>query len=372
MNLRYTLLVCVIFLLCPRWAEAQPGGEPSMFDALETCNEYYIAKEYVFVGRVVSIKDIPNPYKTAGYYSKALVEVETPLKGQPGAEVELVISKYPPMSDSSIKGKRFIFTADRINDGLFNGLISSKWSTALDDLPRGVAARVLDDIRAVFRGVPRPRIVGTLREQDWRVSFRPDIGDAMPGIVVVAESKDGRQFKTRTDEGGRFEFDKLPPGDYAVSPELPGKMELYDHGFTQIEGGKKYVRVDDWLCGRELRFVAQEAGNVVGRIEFEGGKRTDGEHLLYLYRVDPKTHKFDFEESRLAPTQESTTGSGSSAVVRFSFERVPVGAYLLSFGHVDAAGKFETIFYPETRDAGEARMINVTAGKSAEVIMKLP
>lgn len=130
---------------------------------------------------------------------------------------------------------------------------------------------------------------------DWGVIFLPTAGRAMTGVVVVAESKDGRQFKTRTDEEGRFQFKELPPADYAVSPKLPRKMQLYDLGFTQVEGSKKYVRIDDQLCSRELRFVAQEAGSVVGRIELVGGKRTDGEPLLYLHGIDPKTHKFDFE-----------------------------------------------------------------------------
>lgn len=371
MKLRYAFLLCGLFLFCPRWAEAQPGGQPSMFDALETCNEYYLAKEYVFVGRVVSIKDIPNPYKTEGYYSKALVKVETSLKGRPGGEVELILSKFPPMSDAGIKDKRFIFTADRINDGVFNGLISSKWSTALDDLPPGIAAKVLDEIRAVLRGVPRPRIVGTLREQDWRVSFLPGVGRVMSGVVVVAESKDGRQFKTRTDEEGRFQFKELPPGDYAISPELSRKMELYDNGFTQIEGGKKYVRVDDRVCSRELRFVAQEAGGVTGRIELEGGRRADGEPAMFLHRIDPKTHAFDLYDRSLFPTVESTTKTGPS-VVRFSFERVPVGEYVLSFIREDADGRTETIFYPGTSDARRARAINVTSDKQTEVFMKLP
>jgi hypothetical protein len=374
MRLRHAFLLCALFLFCPRWAEAQPGPDPTRFDALETCNESYLGREYVFVGRVVSLKDVRNPFGTGTPLWKALVSVDTMLKGQLSGEAQLVIAWRPPTLDWMVKGKRFIFTADRVSNGEINGLYTTKWSTPLDDLPPGVVAEVLDDVRAVLRGEPQPRLAGTLREQDQGVSFLPTAGRAMPGVVVVAESKDRRQFKTRTNEEGQFQFKELPPGDYAVSPELRRKMELYDHGFTQTEGGKKYVRVDDRVCSRELRFVAQEAGSVVGRIELEGGKRTDGEPLMYLHRVDPKSHAFDYEGGRLAPTKESTTrtGAGPSAVVRFSFERVPVGEYVLSFVHVDAAGSAETVFYPGTRYAKGARVINVTADKPTEVVMKLP
>jgi hypothetical protein len=76
----------------------------------------------------------------------------------------------------------------------------------------------------------------------------------------------------------------------------------------------------------------------------------------------------------LFPTVKSTTKTGPSpsAVVRFSFERVPVGEYVLSFVREDAAGSAEVIFYPGTSEAKNARAINVTTDKQAEIFMKVP
>lgn len=84
----------------------------------------------------------------------------------------------------------------------------------MDDIAPGVLARVLDGIRDVLRGVPQPRIVGTVREQSWGISFDPGAGRPLPGTVVVAESKDGRQFETRTEAGasrGRITLGAVPP-----------------------------------------------------------------------------------------------------------------------------------------------------------------
>lgn len=47
MYLRYTLLLCALFLLCPLWAGAQPRPDPTRFNALETCNDSYLQREYV-------------------------------------------------------------------------------------------------------------------------------------------------------------------------------------------------------------------------------------------------------------------------------------------------------------------------------------
>lgn len=372
MKLRYLFLMGALLLLCHGEAVAQPGGDASRFSALETCNEYYIEKEYVFVGRVTSLEEVPNSHKSGAPLWKAAVAVETPLKGQLSGEVELAIVKYPPTRDWQVKGKRFIFTADRVSNSEFSGLYSTKWSMPLDDFPADVTDRVLDDIRAVLRGVPQPRIVGTVREQDWGVSFDPTAGRPLPGVVVLAEGKDGRRFKARTDAEGRFRFDDLPTGMYTVSPILSKKMDLYDTGFMQREGEKKYVRVDNGLCSRELRFVAQETGSIAGRIELGNVKRASGEPLLYLYRVDPKSQKIDFGATRKVPSDVSLSETDSQTMFRFSFDHVPVGSYVLSIGNVDPADGARTVYYPGVRNIEEAEAIKVVADKPTEVIIKLP
>jgi hypothetical protein len=372
MKLWCLFLLSTLFLLYDVGTMAQPGGDVSRFSALETCNEYYLGREYVFLGRVVSLDEIQNPYESRGSLWKAVVAVETPLKGQLSGEVELAIVKYPSTKDWQVKDKRFIFTADWISNSMFNGLYSTKWSTPLDDVPPDVMNRVLDEIRAVLQGVRQPRIVGTVREQNWGISFEPTAGSPLREIVIMAESKDGHRFKARTDDEGRFQFDDLPPGLYTVVPILPKKMELYDAGFMRQEEGKKYVRVDNGLCSRELRFVGQETGSVVGRIELGKVKQVSGEPLLYLYRIDPESQKIDFRATRKVPSDVSLLENDSQTVFRFSFDHVPVGSYVLSVSNIDPADKAETVYYPRARKIEEAEAIKVTGDKPTEVVIKLP
>lgn len=372
MKLRRVLLLSTLFLFCDRWVVAQPGGDVSRFSALETCNEHYLAREYVFVGRVISVDEVPSPYQGGNPVWKAMVAVETPLKGQLGGQVELIIVKYSPTKDWQIKDRRFIFTAQSISNGEFSGLYSTGWSTPLDEISPDEMVNVVDGIRDVLRGVPQPRIVGTVREQSWGISFDPVAGHALPGIPVVAENKDGRQFKTHTDAAGRFRFKELPTGMYWLQPILPKKMELYEHGFTLSEGGRKYVRVGDGLCSQEVRFVGQETGSIAGRIEREKGDWAFGTPLLYLHRVDSTSQQIDVAATRLVPSDVSLPKTDSAGAIRFSFARVPVGSYVLSIGNIDPAGQPETVYYPGVRKAEEAQVINVAVDKPTEVVTRLP
>ena len=372
MSLKRLCLCSALLLLCNQDAAAQPGGTPSRFSALETCNESYLKREYVFVGRVISLEGTPNPHGGGNPAWKATVAVETSLKGHPGEEVELIVLNFPPTSDRQVQGKRFIFTATQIAGRGFSGLYSEKWSTPVDDIPSGALAEVLDGIRDVLRGVPQPRIIGTIREQSWGVSFDPGVGRSLPGVVIVAESRDGRQFKTRTDAEGYFRFDELPAGMYTLRPLLSKKMVLYDTGFEREEGGKKYLQIDKRLCSRELRFVGQEVGNIAGSIRREKGNWAFGKPLMYLYRIDPESHKIDSTATLLVPSDISLSETDAENLIRFSFDNVPAGSYVLSISNIDPSGHPATIYYPGVSDIKDAGFINVSTDKPTEVIIKLP
>lgn len=372
MSLKRLCLFSALLFLFNRGVSAQPGDDPSSFSALETCNEYYLEKEYVFVGRVISLDETSNPYGNGGSTWKATVAVETPLKGQTGGEVELVLVKYPLMREWQVKDKSFIFTARRLAGSGLGRMYSAQWSTPVDDIAPSVMAKVLDEIRGVLRGARQPRIVGTVREQSWGISFDPGAGRPLSGIVVLAESKDGRQFKTRTDAEGYFRFDELPSGMYTLRPLLSKKMVVYDTGFMSEESGKKYLQVDEGLCSRELRFIGQEAGSIAGSIRREKGNWAFGKPLMYLYRIDPESNKIDSAATLLVPSDISMSETDAENLISFSFNNVPVGSYVLSISNIDPSGGPETIYYPGVRDMEDAGLVNVSTDKPTEVVIKLP
>lgn len=95
MSLKRLCLFSALLLLFNRGAAAQPGSYHARFSALETCNESYLEREYVFVGRVIALEETPQPSRYGGLAWKASVAVAMPLKGHPGEEVELILLNSP-------------------------------------------------------------------------------------------------------------------------------------------------------------------------------------------------------------------------------------------------------------------------------------
>src|SRR5436853_349673 len=98
----------------------------------------------------------------------------------------------------------------------FTGLFVQRWSTPIDNVEPADWLTALDGIQSILRGVPQPRVAGTVEEHEWnrngRFSYNPDSIRPLSGIVVVAEDKSGKQFRTETDDLGHFQFDSLPAG----------------------------------------------------------------------------------------------------------------------------------------------------------------
>jgi TonB family protein len=83
-----------------------------------------------------------------------------------------------------------------------------------------VASRIL--VRVEFR-LPRARPTGSL---EGRVLLPGGGASGAAGVQVTVRGSDGPTQMTRTDERGRFRFDALAPGPYAVTARAPGLGEV--------------------------------------------------------------------------------------------------------------------------------------------------
>jgi hypothetical protein len=376
------MLSVLLLLLSDLVAVAQPTCS-STFSAFDTCNPNYRGSAYVFVGRVVSLEVLTT---NSGRLQKAVVAVETVLKGQLDSEVEV---RMPTRCFGVMAENRsFIFAADQSNGNEFIGFSSSKWSTPVENIPAAEMEKILDEIRAVLRGVPQPRLVGSVIEQRWNPDGRyqtmrswldPQLGydskyaRQLRGIEVVAQDKAGNQFTTKTDAKGRFIFDKLASGTYGVHPILPRKMDLYANGSPLKEGEKHYIEIGDELCSAELNFDAQLTGSIVGRLENESAdwKR---DPILYLVRVesaepDKREARTDFTRGYISPAYVRRDDH-RGASYEFVFDRVPIGFYVLLYVADTARGYF-SLFYPTVSSYQDAQVIEVRPAQRTNVNIKL-
>ena len=377
MKLKNLLLLVAMLMLSGYPAAAQPGC-PEIFDAFEACYYKYPNSEHVLFGKVIDAKKIEG--SVAGYSQalKLTVAIEESTKGQAGGELELTVSGH--CTYEVRENSKYIFIAKWARMGEVEGLLSRKWSHALDEAPPNKLATLLNKLREVRQGVPEPRLFGTVIERGPGFSFpiRSLIrAQPLAGIEVVAEDREGNQTKTQTDAEGDYTFDELPVGKYTVYPILPKKMDLYADSNLLQDGGKQPVEIDKRLCGVRLHFAGQQTGNISGRIEREKGD-WKSRPSLYLFRAGSESGELNINDETLRSLTEGyiipsymRPETGADTEYEFRFDRVPVGSYVL-FYVIDPLGSGPALFYPVVLSHRNTKLIDVELGKLTDISIKVP
>lgn len=389
---RFVLFAALVPLIAVA-IRAQPGPDRNRFSPLSTCEFAHNESESIFVARVLSVEKVPNPYApdTSPSWKKLRVAIEAGLRGPLKGLVELYVhqSFYPP---GPRLNSAYIFTASPVSTDRFTGLFSQRWSTPIDDVSVEWPM-AFERIQSILSGVPEPRVVGTVKETTGRFEYLRH--QPLAGVSVIARDQNGNEFKSMTDQEGHFQFDKLPTGKdaprhhsefipeakfselpsgtYGVSVVLPRKQAVHANGRLIEEGKAAYIQIGTSLCSKELNFMVEKAGRITGRIEREQGDWALGQPLMYLYYVDPTTREVRLGANALLPTKVSLSEADTGNAIDFSFEHVPIGAYMLMISNIDPAGTADTIYYP-TRDErpNESQVIKVTSNENTSVVIKLP
>lgn len=383
MNLKHLLLLSALLMICVRSAPAQPTCS-SYFDAFKVCSNHYLQSEYVFLGRVVALQTIPSPMKGySGEWQHAIVAVDTLIKGQVDRKVALTLDGR--CFGSVSKNSKYMFIADKYMfatelGGEEAGLISRKWSLPLDETSADRIAQLTNQIREVLRGVPEPRLFGTVTELVRSLNVSQVQRHPLPGVVVVVEDKAGKRIVARTNDEGIYTFDRLPIGTYAVYPILSKKMDLYvstSYGISLQKEEKQSVRIVKELCGVQVDFDEEQTGSINARMEREAGDWKGPPHLN-LFRAENGVDGFqyhaatwrDFSYGYLKPSYiRPEAGAGTKFDV--GFEHVPVGTYILRYTG-DPRPELTPLLYPAVRSLQNAKLIKVEAGKRTDIVIRVP
>lgn len=290
MNPKSLVLFAALVPLIAVATRAQPGPDRNRFSPLSTCEFAHNESEKIFVGRVISVESIPNPYapNVGSRWDRVQVAVELGLRGTPQGLAELYVQQGSGHPGPPQPNSLYVFTASHVSNDRFTGLFSQRWSTAI-----GVVSdewqKTFEQIQSILNGVPEPRVVGTVKEITGRFEYsgnRP-----LSGVTVVARDQAGNEFRSMTDEEGHFQFDNLPAGQdpskhhaefmpdakfselpsgtYAFSIVLPQKQDVYANGRLIEEGKGAYIQIGTSLCSKELNFKVEHAGRITGNIEHE-------------------------------------------------------------------------------------------------------
>jgi hypothetical protein len=218
------------------------------------------------------------------------------------------------------------------------------------------AGAIVEQLRAEKTGKRVASVYGTLESKkgeegrDWEEGYRR----ALPDILIRLRS-DKNSFSARTDEHGAYAFNRVPPGKYQVSAELPPGLELGNEiGNDPIEPFEL-----PRSCCFENDLYALPSGRISGKVIGPDGKPL---HLavanLYLAgRYEAGGHgSFSLQGK----------GSPRSEWKPFEFYHLPVGDYVLVFNprnEEDPDAPFLTTFYPDATNLKSSQIIHLADGQ---------
>ena len=179
----------------------------------------------VFIGKAISSKDtVVTEYKSYTAYERVFqFSVTESFKGLKTSTVEISVGRV----DSScyqgfaVGGSYLVYAYGSAGSSLQTGAC-----TRTDGL--SYAADDLHYIRDLLKGVPEPRLYGSVMRVDSDLGSPKSGSRVTPlkGIKVLIEGE-GKTFEAVTDEQGLYSLPRLPDGEYKAHPLLPKKYMAY-------------------------------------------------------------------------------------------------------------------------------------------------
>lgn len=314
----------------------------------------------VFVGKVISSKDVPAQEqirdKTYTYIERHFrFVVAESLKNVSKSEVDINAGRV----DSScyqgftIGGSYLIYAYGDSAEALGAGACTrtNNLSYASDDLYY---------IRALLRGVPEPRVYGSVTRVDNDLT-KANSARIVPieGVKVLIEGA-GRQFEVVTNKQGLYSLAKVPDGRYKAKPVLSERYQTYFPAEVEFILGSKpqdsYPPVQQG-AGAYASFQIGWNNSISGRIlDSEGNPIVRAKASVMLTNgSNPRVIKEDDYDHH---------SDG-----KYQFSGLTPGKYLLSvkirapFADTNRSSRF---YYPHVEDLGQATEITIGERGSLE------
>jgi hypothetical protein len=220
---------------------------PLFANSVKACSCFPIPSPYkayqeaksVFVGKVTSSKDIPfSEQGRNGSYTvnerHYIFTVEESFKGAKTSEVDINAGRTDSSCYSGFtEGETYLVYAygeseTALSSGMCTRTTGKAW--ALDDIHY---------IRALLKGIPEPRVYGSITRVDNDLSKSTStVAIPLEGIKIIVEGEE-RRFEAVTDKQGLFSIANVPDGSYKARPELPDKYMSYWPGEEEFVLGTK-------------------------------------------------------------------------------------------------------------------------------------
>lgn len=218
------------------------------------------------------------------------------------------------------------------------------------------AAAILEELRSEKIGGHVAAVYGTLTrtlEADqaiWEEGYRRSLPNVTVKLLSAAKS-----VEAKTDERGAYAFERIPPGTYQASADLPPDLVL---GQTVGRDPPAPFDLPRRSCF-EMDLYALPSGLITGAVIGPDGRPLSAT-AVYLYRA------IRYKEA--GPGLYSFQGKPgpSSEWAPFIFYHLPADDYVLVFNpknEEDPDAPYATTFFPQAASFETARLIHLSGGQ---------
>jgi len=344
--LSFTLL-----LVTPKVADrCDCGGSPT-----PTVCESYSAADAVFVGvvRKVERHEPKKNGKSNEIFSGRIahVHVERVFKGEDISEV-IFRSGKTPCDPSYEVGKRWLFYAYYDEE-------SRTWS--VNGCGRSTFIQFAADDLQYLQGLPasaqKTRISGVLELSGIDQATGNFLVEYLSGVRVKVS--DGQKtYEVFTDGNGVYEIYGLPPGRYAIQPEIPPGLKI---SFPNYHGER------DNSDKNAIKAVLREKGCAGADFYFSGDAAINGKLFGADGRAMPNVCLSLQPKGMTAEHNRFYNCTNEQG--RYEFREIPPGDYTIvvnTGGKISSDAPFPKAYYPGVFDKERAGVLSIAGGDRLE------
>lgn len=301
----------------------------------------------VFLGTVADIEILePSESEEVGDFVRYHFRIDDALFGVQGTTVDVLGVRGGMLGGYVFeKGEQYLVFPHRRDDGvLFSSSCCSRTQHAR------FAGELVAQLRSLRDKEPVSAVFGILKRtpQPYNSVWDKDYRAPVPHTTLHLKNSK-RTYTTLTNEQGGFNFDKIPPGRYTFSADLPPDLELVH---TISSAPFPPFRVEAKVC-LEHNLTALPTGSIRGRVLGPDGNVLPS-GLVSLFRVE------NFGDGTRG-WNESQERKGF-----FEYENVAPGEYILVFNaerRPDPDSPYPRTFYPNGASLSSAKHIRLESGQ---------
>ena len=323
------------------------AGYPSI------CSSYQQA-DAVFTGVVQTVRDNKAKDEQGKEYwigQAASVQVEKSFKGTPSPEV--IFRTEGSSCDAVYKeGQRWLFYAHYDKQSKTWGIFPCDRSTLIDE-----AADDLLYLQGLPKSASTTRLSGVLEHFETD----PEKGFTRVKNIIGAKVKiagEGKTYEVYTGQDGVFEIYDLPPGKYAIDPEIPLGLKLrfpIHYGSPDYSSRRSVGMVLKEKSCASVAFVLSSKNRIAGSVFGVDGRALPNVCLNLTPKDKPARSNWIFD---------CTDEKG-----RYELSEIPPGEYLIVLnddGKISSDEPFPTTYFPGVFEKDKATLLTITESTNLE------